>query len=364
MKDWVPVLVLPNIDMRDAIGCEHAAIVSVTDERVEKLRAQHPKLTTFLSKFSTQFGQQVLPAVLLLAQNAPKSYFTAEAVTAFRDVLSMAVVPYARASRLYYDRSSELAFTNAFQFYPWMIDAKYDELLLTNPAQMHVHLLEEFSGQTFPEQPQVSISDVHVDRPLVGELLARWLARYNGSNAEWHDKALFRSLSMANQAAAIPALTAATFYDVGRSLALWVSAYEILAHPGGSGLSNFGTVADLLDKVTWLYADLAKPEHVINSKTGEKRSLAVWICRRLYELRNDYLHGNEVDAGKLELNGKVVIDFAACIFRMVLTGFLDLRFCAPKTDESDKEAVRKYLGLQLRFNTRQELFERALMRAK
>ena len=74
-----------------------------------------------------------------------------------------------------------------------------------------------------------------IDFPLARELLNRWIVRFSEDAVEWKDKALFRSLNMANEAGRIPALTAATFYDVGRSLALWVSAYEILAHPGGTG---------------------------------------------------------------------------------------------------------------------------------
>src|ERR1700692_2209206 len=52
MGEWVPVLALPNLDMRGAIECDYAAIMSPADHRVEHLRKDHPTLTTFLSKFS------------------------------------------------------------------------------------------------------------------------------------------------------------------------------------------------------------------------------------------------------------------------------------------------------------------------
>jgi hypothetical protein len=90
MDEWLPVLALPNLDARGAIECEHAAIVSPGDKRVEKLRAAHPNLTTFLSKFTGQFGDQVWPSLLLLHANAPPSCYTAEAVTAFRDSVGRA----------------------------------------------------------------------------------------------------------------------------------------------------------------------------------------------------------------------------------------------------------------------------------
>lgn len=271
MDEWVPVLALPNLDMRGAIECDHAVIVSPVDQRVEKLRQDHPNLTIFLSKFSGQFGEQVWPSLLLLHSSAPKSYFTAEAVTAFRDIFSLSVVPYARASRLRFDRASGLAFSNTFQFYPWMLDKQYEDMILVNPANLHVHLLSDFNGQSFPEHGRASIMERDIDLPLAKGLLNRWLARFSESAVEWKDKALFRSLNMANDAGRIPALAAGVFYDVGRSLALWVSAYEILAHPGGTGQSNFGTVSALLESVKWLDPKLAEATHTITGKKPQQK---------------------------------------------------------------------------------------------
>ncbi len=202
---------LPNLDMRGAIECDLAAIVSSGDRRVEKLRADHPDLTTFLSKFSGQFGEQVWPSLLLLHANAPSSCYTAEAVTAFRDIISLSVVPYARTSRLRFDRASGLAFTNTFQFYPWMLDKQYEDMILVNPANLHIHLLSEFNGQSFPEQGHASITEGDIDLPLAKELLNRWMVRFTSAKVEWQDKALFRGLNMANVACRIAALTAGVF---------------------------------------------------------------------------------------------------------------------------------------------------------
>jgi hypothetical protein len=363
MDEWTPVLVLPNLDMRGTIECPHAAIVSPTDDRVEKLRNDHPKLTTFLSKFSGQFGQQLWPSLLILRADAPKSYYTAEAVTAFRDIISLSVVPYARASRLRFDRANGLAFTNTFLFYPWMLDKQFEEMLSVNPAQMHIHLLQEFKGQSFPEQSQASIMERDVDIPLARELLNRWIVRFSEDAVEWKDKALFRSLNMANEAGRIPALTAAIFYDVGRSLALWVSAYEILAHPGGTGQSNFATVSATLESVRWRNAKLSAATHAIPGKPPQQKQLATWICKKVYDLRNDFLHGNDVEGSALMLNGKVIIDFAACLYRLALTGFLDLHFNVPTPPGEDAEALGAFINQRLRFNRFQAAYEDALLTA-
>jgi len=363
VDEWAPVLALPNLDMRGTIECPYAAIVPPTDDRVWKLRNDHPKLTTFLSKFSGQFREKVWPSLMLLRTDAPKSYYTPEAVTAFRDIISLSVVPYARTTRLRFNRASGLAFTNTFQFYPWMLDKQFEEMILLNPAQRHIHLLEEFEGQSFPEQPQASIMEADIDFPLARELLNRWVVRFSESPVAWKDKALFRSLNMANEAGRIPALTAAIFYDTGRSLALWVSAYEILAHPGGAGQSNFKTVSAVLESVKWLNTKLSAATHVIPGKTPQHKQLATWICKKVYDLRHDFLHGNDVEGPALMLNGKPVIDFAACLYRLVVTGFLDLHFNVPTPPSEDAEAVGAFAAQRMKFNKFQRAYEDALLAA-
>ena len=363
MDEWTPILALTNLDIRGAIECPYAAIMSPTDDRVLNLCNAHPKLTTFLSKFSGQFRKQISPSLLVLRSDAPRSYYTAEAVTAFRDIISLSIIPYARTKRLRFNQAHGMAFTNTFQFYPWMLDKKYEEVMLVNPAQKHFHLLEEFEGQSFPEVPHASLMADDIDIPLAKELMNRWIARFSEGHVEWKDKALFRSLNMANEAGRVPALTAAVFYDVGRSLALWVSAYEILAHPGGTDESNRRTVSAILESVKWLNPKLSAAAHTIPHKTPQQKQLATWICKRVYDLRNDFLHGNDVDETALELNGKVIIDFAACLFRLALTGFLDLHFNMAIPPSDDAEAVSSFINQRMDFNKFQSAYEDALLTA-
>jgi hypothetical protein len=344
--------------MRGSVGCPHAVIVSPADERILKLQIEHPRLKVFLSKFSDQFGEEVAPSVLLIHKDAPLSYRTAEAVTGFRDVLSLSVVPYARATR--FPVSSGLTYTNTFQFYPWMIDKNYEEMILVNPAMMHQQLLSEFRGQPFPEQPLASIGESDIDLPLANALVARWITRFTVGEVSWQDKALFRSLNMANEAGRIPAQTAAVHYDAGRSVALWVSAYEILAHPGGNGRSDFDAVADLLERVQWVRRDMATLSYPIG-RPPKQRTRGSWICRQVYDRRNDFLHGNDVDGSALALNRKPMTDLAAAVFRLVLTGFLDLRFNEPAPDESDTKAFAEHYVRRMRFNTFQEAYGRCLL---
>jgi hypothetical protein len=245
-----------------------------------------------------------------------------------------------------------------------MIDKQFDGMIMLNPAQRSYHLVEEFGGQSFPEHPQASIMEGDIDFPLAEELLNRWIIRFSESEVEWEDKALFRSLNMANEAGRIPASTAAAiFYDTGRSVALWVSAYEILAHPGGTGQSNFKTVSALLESVKWLDARLSAAMHIIPGKPPQHKQLATCLCKMVYNLRNDFLHGNDVEGPALMLKGKPIIDFAACLYRLALTGFLDLHFKLPMPPSDDAEAVGAFLNQRMKFNKFQSAYEEALLAA-
>ena len=357
--EWVPILILPNLDMTTTLESQYATIVPPTDRRVQELCADHPNLAKLLWKFLGQFGERVRPSLLLMRSDTPNSYYNTEGITAFRDILSLSVVPYARATRLCVGRSAASIYTNAFQFYPWMVDRNTDEVISSNSAQLHIHELVKFFGQSFPEQPRVSITRSDIDQPLVAELLNRWFVRFASGTPEWKDRALFRSLNMANEAARIPASTATVFYDVGRSLALWVSAYEILVHPGGKGRSGSAAVCAMLERVKWHRKKLTESTYVIGRKS-EKKPLATWICKRIYDLRNDFLHGNEVRPSDLTLNNQPIIDFAGCLYRLVLTAFLDIEVHPPLEDaDSDSQYFRSRMGVH-RFQLR---YEDALLKA-
>src|SRR4051794_31813769 len=125
MDEWFPVLALPNLNIREPIENDFVAIVDVKDPRMSKLRKEHAVVTTFVKKFRDQFGQRIDPAVLLVRYDAPNGCKTAEAVNGFRDLLSVSVIPYARARRLCRNRPDRLAFNTAFQFYPWMVSPAY-----------------------------------------------------------------------------------------------------------------------------------------------------------------------------------------------------------------------------------------------
>jgi hypothetical protein len=85
-------------------------------------------------------------------------------------------------------------------------------------------------------------------------------------------------------------------YDVGTRAVLWVSAFEILVHPGKSGRADLEKVLDLLSLASW------KDKHLKDRKfrvTVGRKKRAVRLCEKLYnqlyDTRNNFAHGNPVN---------------------------------------------------------------------
>jgi hypothetical protein len=185
-----------------------------------------------------------------------------------------------------------------------------------------MHIVEQFAGQSSPEVSIRSLQTSDMDEPLLLALLKRWRIRYSGKSVKWKDRALFRSLNMANQASQTPGGTDTTYYDVGRSIALWISAFEILAHPPNAN-ANLRVVCELLEKVKWDNAALTTKRYKTyeGRNKSSRRILACSIYGELYKVRNDFLHGNRVRPSRLRLRRteNPLGHYAACLYRMALT---------------------------------------------
>lgn len=365
MVEWTPVAILPNLSAKETVDGDVVALTSRRDPRIRSFCAANPAFLQFVSRFTDAFRISVDPVILVVRDDVRQRLSKGHALRSFRDLVAMCVVPYARSLGLVYRTGHRIVYSNSFWLYPWMLAADGRWLVAQTPAISALHEVDKFHGQPSPELPRLPLNDVDVQ--LLAALLPRWKRHYLGKTRKWQDRALFRSLNMAMQAAQLPGGIDTTVYDLGRTAALWVSAFEILAHPrlGKSGLDS---VYPLLERVTYLDRKVRGRRYAAYSpgkKPRPRRPLSCWLYGKLYRARCDFLHGNPLGAHPLHPDGLTVnLDWlAASLYRLALTGFLGLSIDGLRIRSSTTNAMVKYMEVRRLFYDYQGVVERALLRA-
>lgn len=364
-EDWSPIFVLPNISVETAVGCEIAVLAPAHDRRVSVLKRAHPMFRRFLNRFSDNFGAKFEPSVLLVHTSASSVFREVGALASFRDLIALATVTRSRALELRHRRGLRILFGEAFAIYPWMLDRHYEDMIGNTPAILGTHEVARFKGQSSPAVFRSQLSESDIDQPLLAALMGRWRGRFEASNPAWEDVALMRSLNMAYQATLLPAGTDTTFYDVGRIVALWVSAFEILAHPGAGGIANRDKVFELIEGTQWAIPKSGEKLYETGGNAKIMRTLASWLYQKLHDCRNNFLHGNPVERSNLVLETpqRSIFDYAAPLYRIALTSFLPITFPKVMPSADDANAVGAYIADRMSFRGPQKDAEEALLTA-
>jgi hypothetical protein len=100
MPPWIPMFTLPNITLTETIESEGIALVSTADPRLAEISEAHRPFKKYVASFKTEFGRSVAPSFILCHEDAPPSFRTVDALAAFRDAVSMSVIPYSWARSL------------------------------------------------------------------------------------------------------------------------------------------------------------------------------------------------------------------------------------------------------------------------
>lgn len=366
----MPIWVMPNLRLKEPIEGKKAALVSFTDPRIVALAKKHKLFNSYMSRFTDAFGVRQQPAVLLAKKSkAKKAVIRVEAMASFRDLVALSVIPHSRALMLVYKNSNgRILYSNSFWLHPWMIDRNYEWLVTNSMASLGLHQVKKFKGQATPEIFSEELNPYEIDTALLTRLIDRWHDRYFRPNPSWSDRALFRSLNMANIACQLPSIVDTTMFDIGRTLSLWVSAFEILVHPG-VGESNLAAVYARLDKVAYVERDMNRKWYRAYDPAIKKRipaTLPRYIYNALYNRRNAFLHGNPVTPASLKIKGTKasLLHLAPPLYRLALTSFLDLRFAEQPPPSSDVKAFIEHHSRKSEFYGYQQMNERALLRAR
>ena len=349
MATWRPLAVLPNLELEDAIDIGPVAFAPQHDSRVQDTMDGNGLHRIFLSRFRDAFGEWKYPSVLVADDTAAGDYQTVEAMASIRDVLSAAVVPLARANAMLGNQVSlPLCFSRIFDFYPWRVADDNDGLVMINPSLKAIHDVDRFDGQVSPEIQTARLHHVQIDGPLFDSLVKVWSATYAAGADPNTGAAFVRSLNMMHHASQLPALQDTRGFDYGRLTALWVSSFEILAHPGPRESVKLHHVRTLITSADW-------------SDEGYGQ-IAARVYRRLYEARNAFIHGGDIAERHFRIgpNDLPLHHFAAPIYRMALASHVGLKSTVSGIEHSDWHVVGKGMPDWIAYCERRDAIEKAI----
>jgi hypothetical protein len=102
MPGWTPVFLLR---VKENVAVDEAAMVDVDDERIRAYCRQYPAFRRFVGNFTDPFGARSTPGILLLQTSARGSFRTLEAMSSFRDLVALSVIPLQRAKSIIHRKS-------------------------------------------------------------------------------------------------------------------------------------------------------------------------------------------------------------------------------------------------------------------
>src|SRR5262249_16822680 len=97
-------------------------LASIRDARIQELADAHPNFREFLNRFTTEFGQPIVPSIFICRGDTPVTYRSIDAIAGFRDAIAMSVIPLSWAKVLRYNNNMGIKYSDYFAVYPWMLD--------------------------------------------------------------------------------------------------------------------------------------------------------------------------------------------------------------------------------------------------
>jgi hypothetical protein len=344
-EEWKLGYVLANFKIKEPIEdmSNTIAIVPFNDFRLYKIQENSKGAKKLLNGFRDEFGNVVHPSALIYRYDAPEKVKSISAMVDFRNCVAISFILPGWGQMNFSQPSSPSnpLWSDFFYFYPVFVSSR-DTLAIMNPA-LSVGSSENapFSGMPSPYVKQYN-SKYMVDINLLNLLLLNWGERYiNPGRETWDKRKLFRSLEMAYRALALPIINEGGVNDFGSSISLWVSAFEILAHPKNEDV-NKTIVFELLRKARWNQPDLLHKYFRI--RIGKKRRMSVTLAERLYnglyEARNAFLHGNAIHVDHWRYKGRkmktALGNVAPVLYRTALMSYLGWSLPSLTTDFDER----------------------------
>ncbi|MCU7497191.1 MAG: hypothetical protein HF314_14070 [Ignavibacteria bacterium] len=301
---WIFISILPNLFINIPIETKYAAIVSQDDPRISSIKEKYPPVRDLLSSFININGATIKPAVLIVSKKVFRKKERHAAVVAFRNIAALCIIldgwiPVVHA------KQPNVSTTLFSDYYELFLLNGYNEkyYFVKSPALHDVIYKAKLKYQPNYSLPDTKNFFLFYDNKLFNALIKLWEEYFIYNKKEHQYSALLRSLQMAYSACKMATDNFSTLYDYGTKIGLWVSAFEILFHPGGSGTIRLADIIAKLNKYEFGEPKLQNCRFNvwINKKLILDSNILGLIYKNIYDTRNDFFHGNSIERSKLHL---------------------------------------------------------------
>jgi hypothetical protein len=340
---WNLFLILPNLNLPPAtpFAAEFICICSGMDARLDDLEDNPGNVTArqMVKAFRNWFGIAYTPSCLLVRTDAPQVLRDAEAIRSFRNVCALSTTTNATARLI--SGGQWLPLYSDFFLFAGHVPAKNGWIQNVDAIVqgMNDDVLN-FRGQCAGQIDSPAGFAITRDPEVFRRLLKAWDSHYVRVPTDPDLRALFRSLEVAFQANRFPSDGLSSINDVGTRIGLWVSAFEVLFHPGPSKSVNKRVVQDAIERIAFSDARLRRTNYKIvygRNSTVFRVTFAAYLYDELYRARNAFLHGNPVTRRDLRVrrqrNGKMLAAIAPVLYNVGLRAYTKSMFSMSQEEE-------------------------------
>jgi hypothetical protein len=328
---WDLLLTLPNIVPPVPTPFESSGVVicSAGDDRLHDLEDNpgNAAALRMLDSFRTARGIRYQPGCLLIRTDAQRETRVAAALRSFRNVCAIATTTRAWAAGVASPQRAQWTVLWSDQFlFGYFTPGRNGWLQTLDGAARG---MDDAIPESQPAAQFLNPRDwnVRVDGPLLNRLLTCWRRHYLTRSKDRRAlRRLFRSLEVAFHASLFPADGLTSLNDVGTRLALWVSAFEVLCHPGTRSVTK-RDVQRMLRTAPYEAMELTTTRYTVSyGGVRHRATLPEALYDDLYWARNQFLHGMPVGVTTLHYRHSrsysQLIRVAPILYNAALLSFL------------------------------------------
>ncbi|MEW6702940.1 MAG: hypothetical protein AB1298_09525, partial [Bacteroidota bacterium] len=268
---WVFVSIFPNLHLKTPIETKYAIIVNEKDDRLKVLQSENESVASLTKSFVDTRLKEINPAFLLIHARLKTNRERHNAIISFRNIVAVSIILEGWLSMVLSENGN--VFTTLYSdFYDLFPLGGYSDkyFFIQTPS-----VSSTISNSITKYQHNYSLPDTRYfhfskDEDLFISLVKIWETHFIRRNKSHIYNSLFRSLQMAYSACKMPTDNFSTYYDYGTKVGLWISAFEILFHPGSNSHVGYQQIVQELSQYQFYDKNLKTAEYKIDKTIKSK----------------------------------------------------------------------------------------------